>query len=86
MERKLIRPDVVIAMGATAVRSAYGRSLAINKIRGRLYPVSGGYLPATIHPSYILRIEDRSDRHAQYHRFVADIRACTKALAKGASL
>jgi uracil-DNA glycosylase len=83
-ERKLVKPEVVVAMGATAVRSICGRSLAINKIRGRLQALDeGGYMLATIHPSFILRIEDRADRHAQFRQFVADIEVCAAVLAKG---
>ncbi len=35
---------------------------------------------ATIHPSYILRIEDEADKRAQYRQFVADLKTCAKAL------
>ncbi|MGA8561803.1 MAG: UdgX family uracil-DNA binding protein [Pseudolabrys sp.] len=64
-ERKLVRPDIVVALGATAIRSVSGRPLPINKIRGRVLPISdGGQMVATIHPSYILRIEDEADKNA----------------------
>jgi DNA polymerase len=36
---------------------------------------------ATIHPSYILRIEDDADKRAQYRKFVADLKACANAAA-----
>ena len=39
---------------------------------------------ATIHPSYILRIEDEADKHTQYRQFVADLKICAKILAKAA--
>jgi hypothetical protein len=39
---------------------------------------------STIHPSYILRIEDQGDKRAQYRQFVADLKLCAKILAKGA--
>jgi hypothetical protein len=39
---------------------------------------------ATIHPSYILRIEDDADKRKQYRQFVADLRVCAKILAKAA--
>jgi DNA polymerase len=44
----------------------------------------GGRMLATIHPSYILRIEDDADKRAQYKRFVADLKVCAKALAEAA--
>jgi len=85
IERKLVRPDIVVALGATALRSISGRPLSINKIRGRLLPLPDGrQMLATIHPSYILRIEDDAGKRAQYKRFVADLRTCARALAKAA--
>ena len=82
-ERKLVKPDIVVALGATAVRSIAGRPLAINRIRGRVMPLAdGGRMVATVHPSYILRVRDDDDRAALYAGFVADLRVSKKALAK----
>jgi hypothetical protein len=39
---------------------------------------------ATVHPSYILRIEDEADKRVQYKRLVADLKVCARALAKAA--
>ena len=81
-ERKLVRPDIVVALGATAVRSISGRPLSVGRIRGRVMPLAdGGRMLATIHPSFILRIEDESDKRSQYRQFVADLRVCTRAIA-----
>lgn len=78
-ERKLVKPSILVALGATAVRSVSGRPLPINKIRGRLIDLAdGGRMLATIHPSYILRIEDEADKRAQYRQFVADLKVCVK--------
>lgn len=78
-ERKLVKPSILVALGATAVRSVSGRPLPINKIRGRLIALAdGGRMLATIHPSYILRIEDEADKRAQYRQFVADLKVCVK--------
>ncbi len=79
LERKLVRPDIIIALGATAIRSLSGRPLTINKICGRITALpDGGRMLATIHPSYILRIEDNADKRLQYRRFVADLKVCTR--------
>jgi uracil-DNA glycosylase len=84
-ERAIIRPDVIVALGATAIRSVSGRPHTINKIRGRVMPLAdGGHMLATIHPSYILRIEDDADKRAQYRKFVADLKLCRKFLFKAA--
>ena len=84
-ERAIIKPDVIVALGATAVRSISGRPLTINKIRGRVMPLAdGGHMLATIHPSYILRIEDETDKRTQFRQFVADLKICRKFLAAAA--
>lgn len=81
-ERKLIKPEIVVALGATAVRSVSGRPLTIKTIRGRVMPLpDGGRMLATIHPSYILRIEDEADKREQYRILVADLKVCARALA-----
>lgn len=83
IELRLVEPELIVALGATAVRSVSGRPLAIGKIRGRVLPlVQGGRMLATIHPSYILRIADAADKHAQYRQFVADLRSGAELLAK----
>jgi len=85
IERMLVKPEIIVALGATAIRSVSGRPFPINKIRGRVMPLSeGGQMLATIHPSYILRIEDDADKRAQYKQFVADLKVCAKVLAKAA--
>lgn len=81
-ERRLVKPDIVVALGATAVRGISGRPASINKIRGRVLTLQdGGRMLATIHPSYILRIEDEADKRAEYRKFVTDLMACTREIA-----
>lgn len=81
-ERRLVKPDMVVALGATAVRSISGRPTSINKIRGRVLTLQdGGRMLATIHPSYILRIEDEADKRAEYRKFVTDLKACAREVA-----
>jgi DNA polymerase len=83
IERRLVKPDIVVALGATAVRSLAGKPLVIGKVRGRVMLLAdGGRMVATIHPSYILRVRDDADRAALYAGFVADLKTCRKALAK----
>jgi DNA polymerase len=85
IERALIKPDIVVALGATALRSVSGKSTAIKNVRGRLLSLpDGGQMLATIHPSYILRIEDDADKAAQYRQFVADLKVCARTLSKTA--
>ena len=70
------------ALGATAVGGVSGKAQTIGRIRGKLLPMpDGGRMLATVHPSYILRIRDDDDRHAQYKAFVSDLKVCKRALA-----
>ena len=85
LEKKLVKPQLVVALGATAVRSVAGKPIPINKIRGKFLPLeSGGRFTATIHPSYLLRIQDDVDKRQQYRLFVQDLAACREALKKAA--
>ncbi|HWA44634.1 MAG TPA: UdgX family uracil-DNA binding protein [Hypericibacter adhaerens] len=86
LERKLVRPALIVALGATAVRSVSGRTLAIGKIRGQVMRLAdGGRMVATIHPSYVLRIEDEADKRAQFRQLVADLKASKRALGADAA-
>jgi uracil-DNA glycosylase family protein len=82
-ELRIIKPELVVALGATALRSLTGRPTAIVKVRGRVVPLDDGTpLIATIHPSYLLRIRDDNDKAEEYSRFVNDLRLCAKLLEK----
>ena len=82
-ERLLIRPPLTVALGATAVRSVFGRSLSIASLRGTAHKLEDdGEAWVTVHPSFLLRVRD--NREAEYERFVEDlqrIRERAKALA-----
>lgn len=85
-ELSLVKPKLIVALGATAVRSLTGRPIAIAKIRGSPISLKNGTpMIATIHPSYLLRIQDDDDKAAEYSRFVADLRGCAKLLASAAA-
>jgi DNA polymerase len=85
IEKALIKPEIVVALGATALRSIAGKPLAISKVRGRFMAMqSGGRFLATIHPSYLLRIRDKDDKHKQFRMFVEDLALCREALKKAA--
>ena len=80
LERAILKPKVVVALGATAVRSLMGKPMTIGKIRGKAIEMpDGGRMVATIHPSYLLRIRDGHDKAAQYRLFVRDLKAARMA-------
>jgi uracil-DNA glycosylase len=70
-ELEVVQPSVLVALGATAGQALFGRQFRVTKQRGELIdsPLAE-YVLATIHPSAILRAEDR-DR--EYAGFVADL-------------
>jgi uracil-DNA glycosylase len=85
LERAIVRPDLIVALGATAARTLFGRPVVIARTRGSVIAREDGTrLLVTIHPSYLLRIEDARSKAAEYRRFVADLRVCAQALAPAA--
>jgi DNA polymerase len=81
LERAIVKPRLVVAMGATAARSLTGKPVTIAKLRGRILPLgTASQLMITVHPSALLRIPERADRRAEYARFVADLRTGAGAL------
>ncbi len=73
-ERALVRPAVVVAMGATAVRGLLKKAATISSLRGRPLSLGDGTpLGVTIHPSYVLRLRDPGDRAREFDAFSADL-------------
>jgi len=82
LERTIVRPRVVVAMGATAVRGVLGRSLSISSVRGEVLRGDGdAQVIVTIHPSFVLRQQDDESREREFKGLVADLRRCAKLLA-----
>lgn len=74
-ELLLVRPALTVALGATAARSLFGRVVTIGRERGRpVELLDGGEGWITVHPSYLLRIEDRRRAEEEYMRFVDDLK------------
>jgi len=81
LERAIVKPELVVALGATAARSLLGRTVSITSVRGKILQAGNGMrLAVTIHPSYLLRIIERQDKEQEYGRFVGDLRMCKQAL------
>jgi probable DNA metabolism protein len=82
-ERRLVKPRLVLAMGATAVQSVLGRGVPIAKSKGELFQLPDqSQAMVTWHPSYILRIPDVAGKDAAYKRLVDDMAEAWK-LASG---
>jgi DNA polymerase len=73
-ERIIIRPALVIALGATAARAIFGKPMTIGRNRGRLLDLDAGAKALiTVHPSYLLRVEEE-DKDTEFALFVADLK------------
>jgi DNA polymerase len=84
-EIALIRPKLIVAVGATAARALTGKPVVIGKVRGTPLELMGHKGFVTVHPSYLLRIPDAAARRVEYKKFVADLRLIAHE-AEGSSL
>jgi DNA polymerase len=72
-ELALIRPPLVVALGATAARSLFGKVVTISALRGKAHKLEDGAEAwVTVNPSFLLRVRD--DREREYEKFVDDLR------------
>ena len=80
-ERAIVRPELLVALGATAAWSLLGRSVTISKLRGQPRQCEDGTpLLVTVHPSSVLRSRDDADREEKYRAFLADLRVAARLL------
>jgi uracil-DNA glycosylase family protein len=78
-EIALVHPETIVALGATAARSLFGRPVTIAKARGKPAALGDGTrVFVTIHPSLLLRLRTEVEKEAEYRRFVDDLRAATR--------
>lgn len=76
IERRLVRPQLIVALGATAARSLTGKTVTIQAVRGKLLRAADDEkLVITVHPSSLLRVPGAEDRHRQFQSFVEDLRS-----------
>lgn len=80
-EIKVVKPQVIVCLGATAAQALLGRTFKVTQRRGEL--IASEIAPcilATVHPSSILRAPDDDTRRAEMAKFVDDLRQVTKVL------
>jgi DNA polymerase len=80
-ELAVVKPKVLVALGATAAQALLGRQFRVTKQRG--VPVESDLAPhvvATVHPSSILRQETDADRAAAFEELVSDLKVVAKLL------
>jgi uracil-DNA glycosylase len=73
-EARLIRPTVIICLGATAAQAVLGKEFRLTRSHGQFQPHPwASYVTATLHPSAVLRAPDRERRHQMYAQLVGDL-------------
>jgi probable DNA metabolism protein len=78
-ERRLVRPRVILALGATAALAVTGKPTPIMKTRGQVLQLDDqAQAMVTVHPSYLLRIPDAKAKAEGFEMFVEDLRAAAK--------
>lgn len=84
-EIALVRPQVLVCLGATAAQALLGKSFKVSRQRGELVPSTlAPVATATVHPSSILRAPDEERRREEMERFVMDLRNIAAELARRA--
>src|SRR6266852_8116926 len=67
LERVIVKPELVVALGATAARSLVGRPVTLAKVRGETLSTPDGYpLIVTIHPSLFWRLQDDESKEREF--------------------
>lgn len=81
VEIKLVKPRVIVCLGATAAQTLLGRTFRVTQQRGQVLPFGAAtHIVATVHPSSILRAQDDESRRREYEVFVNDLRIVTNVL------
>lgn len=80
-EIQVLKPQVVVCLGATAAQSLLGREFRVTQHRGELLESAfATHVMATIHPSAILRAPDEKTRNEQKESFITDLKKVAKLL------
>src|SRR4051812_20952400 len=80
-EIDLLKPEVLVCLGATAAQALIGKDFKVTQHRGELIESSlAKHVVATVHPSSILRAPDEESRHEQYAQFVSDLKKIAKVI------
>jgi uracil-DNA glycosylase len=84
-ELALVRPELVVALGATAAQCVFGKQTLVNKHRGRVIELADGVKAlVTVHPSYLLRLPDEEAKVQEYARFVDELKIAADFIRKAA--
>jgi len=82
-EIALVRPKVLVCLGATAAQALLGKNFSVMRQRAKwIDSPLAPHVMATVHPSSILRAQDSASRSEQMKMFVRDLQVAAKALAE----
>jgi DNA polymerase len=85
-EIEVVRPEVIVCLGATAAQALLGRHFRVTQQRGQVLDFRPGtQIVATVHPSSILREPDEEARDREMHQFVEDLRVVAKIISRKAA-
>jgi DNA polymerase len=80
-EIALVKPDMIVVLGATAAQSLLGAKFRVTKQRGQfLESELAPYVMATVHPSSILRAPDDETRRLELRHFIADLKKLARVI------
>ena len=78
-ERRIVRPRVIVALGATAALAVFGKPTAIGKFRQQALQLPDqAQGVVTYHPSYLLRVPEAEAKAKAYAMFVEDLKFAWK--------
>lgn len=74
-EQRMVRPTLIVMLGATAAQTILKRPITISRERSRLFELEPGVSGlVTVHPSYLLRLQNETDKEREYARFTSDLK------------
>lgn len=73
-EIRVVKPKLLIALGATAAQALMGKQFKVTQQRGQIFQAAGTAFIATVHPSSILRAPDSESREREKTAFTADLK------------
>ncbi len=79
-EIAVVRPRVIVALGATAAQALLGRDFKVTQRRGDPIATKDGVVVATVHPSSLLRAPDDKTRHQETARLIDDLKVVARLL------
>ena len=82
-EIALVKPKVIVCLGATAAQALLGPKFRVSKQRGQFIESTlAPFIMATVHPSSILRAPDDETRHLEKRRFIDDLKKVARVISK----